>query len=253
MSTQFERVIELLDGARGLSPDERERYFDRACGDDADLRREVEAFLSAHEDAGNLMDRPLVDHGVEMLEQARVASPAPERVGRYRILRKIGEGGMSEVYLAIRDDDEFRKRVAVKIVRHDMDREDLLRRFRTERQILAGLDHPNICKVFEVGEENGQPYMAMQWIDGRTLGELLADAKGRGSSVAELPRPVAESGAGESDAAEVGAATSSSSGPANRRELEPVLALMEQVARAISGLLRQLRQLEVAQRLASQQ
>ncbi len=156
----FERALDLPEGQRAA-------FLDRECADDLDLRREVESLLAADNDAGEFMDRP-----------AAGPRPAPspgiarERVGRYRILRKLGAGGMSEVFLGVRDDDEFRKHVAIKVVRQDLDREDLLRRFRTERQILAGLDHPNIAKLLDGGTTtDGLPYFVMDYIDGLPIDE----------------------------------------------------------------------------------
>jgi serine/threonine-protein kinase len=161
---RLKRIEELFQEALDLAPGQRSAFLEESCGEDAELRREVEAFVAAHAEAGDLMDRPIVEHGIP---PGHDSSAAPEYVGPYRVLRKIGEGGMSEVYLAIRDDVEFRKRVAAKLIRHDMDSEDLLRRFRTERQILAGLDHPNIAKLLDGGStESGLPYFVMDYIDG---------------------------------------------------------------------------------------
>ena len=96
------------------------------------------------------------------------AAPAGRLIGRYRVIRELGRGGMGEVYLAARADDEYRKHVALKLIRAgDETREDLLRHFRRERQILAALDHPNIAKLLDGGTtEAGQPYFVMDYIKG---------------------------------------------------------------------------------------
>ncbi|MGE3887800.1 MAG: protein kinase [Vicinamibacterales bacterium] len=103
-------------------------------------------------------------------------SPRPEapgrdaRVGVYRIVRELGQGGMGAVYLAVRDDDAFHKRVALKILKRGMDTEAIVRRFRTERQILAGLDHPNIARLFDGGTtDDGRPYLVMEYVEGAPL------------------------------------------------------------------------------------
>src|SRR3989475_11491299 len=89
------------------------------------------------------------------------------RLGPYRVLHEIGHGGMAVVYAALRADDEYRKRVAIKIVRPGFDSEEILRRFRNERQTLATLDHPNIVKLLDGGStEQGLPYLVMEYIEG---------------------------------------------------------------------------------------
>jgi serine/threonine protein kinase len=99
------------------------------------------------------------------------------RVGSYRLVREIGQGGMGTVYLAVRDDDAFHKRVALKILKRGMDTDSIVRRFRTERQILAGLDHPNIARLLDGGTTaDGRPYLVMEFVDGAPLGEF-ADAR----------------------------------------------------------------------------
>ena len=138
-----------------------------------ELRQEIESLLTADDSAGDgFMKRPRDLSNVGALDGG--TPPSAIRVDRYRVLRKIGEGGMSEVYLAVRADDSYQKRVALKIIRHDLDREDVLRRFRTERQILAGLDHPNIAKLLDGGTtEDGLPYFVMDYIDGTADRRIL--------------------------------------------------------------------------------
>jgi serine/threonine protein kinase len=91
----------------------------------------------------------------------------PEKIGNYRIVREVGRGGMGAVYEAMRDDGEFSQRVAVKIIKRGMDSDDILRRFRNERQILAELQHPNIARLFDGGvSEHGSPFYVMEFIEG---------------------------------------------------------------------------------------
>ena len=94
------------------------------------------------------------------------------RVGTYRLVRELGQGGMGTVYLAVRDDDAFHKRVALKVLKRGMDTDAIVRRFRTERQILAGLDHPNIARLLDGGTTpDGRPYLVMEYVDGVPLVE----------------------------------------------------------------------------------
>ncbi len=95
---------------------------------------------------------------------------APDRIGGYRIVRELGRGGMGVVYLARKDDDRFQRTVAIKIVKRGMDTEDIVRRFETERQVLAAMDHPNIARLLDGGTtEDGRPYFVVEHIEGRPI------------------------------------------------------------------------------------
>ena len=99
-------------------------------------------------------------------------------IGPYRIVQHLGAGGMADVYLALRDDAQYEQRVAVKIVKRGMDTEEILRRFRNERQTLADLDHPNIAHLLDGGmTADGRPYLVMEYIDGEPL-DRYCDAGG---------------------------------------------------------------------------
>ena len=107
------------------------------------------------------------------LEPGAPGDDAGPRIGSYRLVRELGQGGMGTVYLAVRDDDAFRKRVAVKVLKRGMDTESIVRRFRTERQILAGLDHANIARLLDGGTTaDGRPYLVMEFVDGVPLVEF---------------------------------------------------------------------------------
>jgi serine/threonine-protein kinase len=163
---RFGRVSRIFEEALEIAAEKRGEFLDEACGGDADLRREVASLLAADSEAGRFMDEPVVEHGLDPSTHGPDAT-AGRRIGAYKLLRKAGEGGMSDVYLAVRADDEYQKRVALKVIRASADREDLLRRFRTERQILAGLDHPNISTLLDGGTtDEGLPYFVMEYIDG---------------------------------------------------------------------------------------
>ena len=126
--------------------------------------RQIQRLLEADVRSEGFIERA-VEAGACALADAEVATE--RRFGRYRLVREIGRGGMSSVFLAVRDDEEFHKRVAVKVVPRGMDSQDIVRRFRTERQILASLDHPNIAKLYDGGTtEDGLPYFVMEYIEG---------------------------------------------------------------------------------------
>jgi serine/threonine protein kinase/tetratricopeptide (TPR) repeat protein len=162
---QWQQVREVLDQAIALDTPERSPYLDKVCANDPDLRREVESLLSSHERAGSVF---LKAPAVDLLNRS---SDKPARVGRrvgaYQIVEEIGHGGMGEVYRAVRADGQYDKQVAIKLGRGGFDTSFILERFRNERQILAGLDHPNIARLLDGGTtEEGIPYLVMELIEG---------------------------------------------------------------------------------------
>jgi non-specific serine/threonine protein kinase/serine/threonine-protein kinase len=158
------RLKEVLQAALEEPPDSRMQFLDRVCAGEDALRREVESLLAAHEDAAGFLSRPAAETGVPMAEG--------RRIGAYRVLNEIGRGGMAVVHRAVRDDDLFRKTVALKLLSTGTGSEMLLRRFSQERQILGRLQHPNIAAVFDGGAtEEGQPYLVMELVEGRPITE----------------------------------------------------------------------------------
>src|SRR5215469_9145769 len=160
----WERVQDLFLAAADLAPEEQARFLDANCGADRDLRREVESLLAADHNPGE----DLVS-AVETAAQSLfgVTNPVGARLGAYRVIREIGRGGMGTVYLAIRDDDQYHKQVAIKLIRQGMDTADVLDRFRHERQILANLDHPYIARLIDGGTSpDGRPFFVMDYVQG---------------------------------------------------------------------------------------
>ncbi len=100
----------------------------------------------------------------------RTDEAPPERIGDYRVLRELGRGGMGMVYLAVRDDDRFHKRVAIKVIRKGMDSEDILKRFDQERQVLGAMNHPNIARLLDGGQtDDGRPFFVVEYVEGLPL------------------------------------------------------------------------------------
>ncbi len=170
---RWARAKEVFSEVADLAPAERLRAIDEACGDDAELRHEVESLLEAESGAPTFLDGSAPDLAAPSF--AAVAdeeeSEAGRRIGHYRLLRRIGVGGMGRVFLAERDDDAFTQRVAVKVMRGITSETNVLReRFHAERQILANLDHRSIAKVFDGGvTEEGLPYLVMEFVDGEPI------------------------------------------------------------------------------------
>ena len=147
-----------------LPPDQRESRIQKLCGGDADLVTEVQSLVRSHAEMGDfLADAVFAREGEELL--------TGRQVGHYQLCEPIAEGGMGTVYRAVRSSD-FEKQVAIKLVKRGMDTDFILRRFRHERQILAGLDHPNIARLLDGGAtEDGRPYLVMEYIEGEPITE----------------------------------------------------------------------------------
>ena len=154
----FYQALERDEATRGA-------FLDQQCGDDAELRREVERLLAADRAAAARLSSAVGD-AVRSLH--RVLTPG-NHLGPYEILAVLGEGGMGTVYHARRSDGVFQKDVAIKVVKRGLDSEAILRRFQRERRILARLEHPSIARVLDGGADDGLPYLVMEYVDGRML------------------------------------------------------------------------------------
>ena len=174
--TRWQQIERLLDQALDLHPDQRPAFLDLYCPGDAELRGELEALLAAEDHAPAFLEEDAVAFAAPALGEtfhalADVVVEPGQRLGAYRLRREIAHGGMSVVFLAERDDGQFQQQVAVKLLRHlGGARDERLRRFRAERQILASLHHPNIAQVLDGGvTEGGWPYLVMEYVAGVAL------------------------------------------------------------------------------------
>ena len=155
---RWTRIKSLFEEAAALAPDERGAFLDAACGADAELRQSVEAMLAQDAESDDVLD-----------SLAGSPEPPPERVGPWRLVEPIGEGGMGEVWRAERADGAYHQTAAVKLVRPGL-APDLLARFRAERQVLARLDHPAIARLLDGGTApDGRPYLALEYVDGEPI------------------------------------------------------------------------------------
>ena len=170
MAVNWATVKELLEECLDQEPSERLQFLERTC-DDPRVREEVASLLSAHEGATDFLEAEGPGQG-QFLSAFHAGALAGHRLGVYRLEEEVGRGGMGTVYRAVRDDDQFQMVVAVKIVSRGMDTDLVLRRFRTERQILASLDHSNIARILDGGSTpSGLPYFVMEYVDGLPLTE----------------------------------------------------------------------------------
>jgi eukaryotic-like serine/threonine-protein kinase len=175
---RWRRVMEVFHPAFDLPPNERDAYLAMACGDDAELRREVESLLAADENAPAILDaepgaiaQRLVDR--RLPDEAAVLTGS-HTIGPYRLVRELGRGGMGTVYLAERSD--VAKRVALKLVRDRYAAPESVERFLLERRVLARLEHPNIARLLDAGitPDGGTPWFAMEYVEGKHL-DLACD------------------------------------------------------------------------------
>jgi len=174
---QYQRIEDLFSEACDLPPTQREAFLDEHCADDALVRFEVDAMLAADaiEERQRLSSNPIPRPGAETLVVADAALRAesiPERIGRYRILRECGHGGMGVVYEA--EQESPSRRVALKVIRTGLVSPETLRRFQHETEVLGRLQHPGIAQIFEAGsstgdKQGGQPFFAMEFVDGTEL------------------------------------------------------------------------------------
>jgi serine/threonine-protein kinase len=162
----FRKVNELFDGALKLPASERSAFLKQQCGDDQALFDDVLALLDADMASQVLLDgvaASAIDVPADQLANG-------DEVGPYRIAEKLGTGGMGDVYLADRADGHFDQRVALKLIKRGMDTDEILRRFASERQILAGLQHPNIAQLLDGGTtDDGRPFYAMEYVEGEPI------------------------------------------------------------------------------------
>ncbi|HEX7797835.1 MAG TPA: protein kinase [Vicinamibacterales bacterium] len=165
---QWQAIGDIFEQVVALPTQDRAAVLNRECGNDNEVRGEVDSLLASHRAAGGFLQDRLKHALATFVETS--ADALPSRVGAYRLVRELGRGGMGTVFLAERDDDQYHARVAIKLVRPGMDVEFILARFRRERQTLARLQHPNICRLLDGHTTDaGLPYIVMEYIDGRWL------------------------------------------------------------------------------------
>ncbi len=163
---RWTRVADIYDSVVQVSPEARERVLDEACGDDEDLRLEIQSLLEARDEAGSFLYPEELCSQIRELPESEVAPGST--FGRYEILSSIGAGGMGHVYLA--RDVELKRQVALKVLplRFTLDEECILR-FRREARAASALNHPNIVTVYDVGENGRTWFIATEFIEGKTL------------------------------------------------------------------------------------
>ncbi len=175
---RWSQIKGILAAVLELEPERRGIYLDHVCAGDDALRAEVEAYLDYEPEAAEKL--PVTRWSDVQPRPEPAPGAPPERLGPYRILRELGEGGMGIVYLAVRDDGAYTQQVAVKIMRSGAGAARLTELFRRERQILASLRHPGIAALMDGGATaDGRLYYVLEYIQGRPVIDYCRALHGR--------------------------------------------------------------------------
>ncbi len=169
-SGRWGQIERLFEAALELEVEQRVAFLREACGGDEPLRREVESLLAQEQKAEDFMQAPALEVAARELARDQADSMVGRQIGSYRVGSLIGAGGMGEVYLA--QDQTLDRKVALKFLPEKMRQDEIARkRFLREAKSAAALDHPYICKIYEIGEAEKAPYIAMEYVRGTTLDE----------------------------------------------------------------------------------
>ncbi|CAN0461243.1 unnamed protein product, partial [Laminaria digitata] len=168
MNTErWSQIQAMFDSALEQDPPKRITFLKAACKDDLDLYNEVSSLLASDQQINSLIDGQALDAVTVSDKLLAETQLEGQQIGPYKLIKKLGQGGMGIVYLANRADGQFEQQVALKLIKRGMDSEMIVRRFLAERQILARLDHPHIARLLDGGmTEDGRPYFAMEYIEG---------------------------------------------------------------------------------------
>ncbi|MGH9883055.1 MAG: protein kinase domain-containing protein, partial [Pyrinomonadaceae bacterium] len=171
---RWQQVEIVLQEALDLPPEDRAAYLDEACVGDDELRREAASLINAHDQAGDFIEDPAVAKDARVLAHDLPDMNIGRVIGAYRIVERLGSGGMGVVYLA--EDTRLHRLVALKILpAYFISDETRLHRFQREARAVSALNHPNVLTIHEVGEVEGAHFIATEFIDGQTIRQLIAD------------------------------------------------------------------------------
>src|SRR5437762_4974111 len=169
---RYRRIDEIFQAALELEPRERTSYISEACSGDGALLKEVEYLLASDDQEWELIRTPAFEMVAPLLAKDQPALEAGESIGHYQVVSLLGVGGMGQVYLA--EDSKLRRKVALKLLPASYTRdESRLRRFQQEARAASALNHPNILTIHELGEVNGEQFIATEFVEGETLRDRL--------------------------------------------------------------------------------
>jgi eukaryotic-like serine/threonine-protein kinase len=187
---RWQQIDNLLQSALACASEERPAFLAQACADDEPLRREVESLLASHEHSGNLLETPLSQIAADLLVESQPPSVEGQTIGLYKVLTRLGAGGMGEVYLA--QDPRLDRKIALKLLPAYFTTEaNRIHRFEQEARAASSLNHPNILTIYEIGQADGHHFIATEFINGVTLRERLAGTPMKLSEALEIALQVA--------------------------------------------------------------
>jgi eukaryotic-like serine/threonine-protein kinase len=188
---RWQQIEKIYHSALELAENKRSAFLEKACAGDEGLRREVESLLAQEEQAGSFIEAPALAMAAQGQAQDHAHSWAGQQMGSYKILSLLGSGGMGEVYLA--RDSRLDRTVALKIlpaqVASDQDR---MRRFTREARAASALKHPNVTHIYEIGESEGVPFIAMEYVEGKTLAAKISGRPLKPAEIVEIGLQVAD-------------------------------------------------------------
>jgi serine/threonine protein kinase/TolB-like protein len=188
---RWQRLEALFHEALELKPTARSAFLDQHCGEDPELRKEVESLLDSAEKPMDFLQQPVLEAAQEMIADERREMIAPgTELGHYKIISQLGAGGMGEVYLA--EDTRLRRRVALKMIVPELVSDNRgLQRFEQEAHAASALNHPNILTIYEFGQANGLHFIASEFIDGETLRSMTLTGKLRLNATVDIAIQIA--------------------------------------------------------------
>jgi len=166
---KWQEISKIFDSALAMNAGERVAFLSQACGQNAELRHEIELLLAANDQKDSFIDSPKIGLAPQ---ETQPKLRKDEIVGSFQIIKMLGAGGMGEVYLA--HDLRLNRQVAIKVLpRNSTIDENARQRFKREAQSAAALEHPHICTIHEIGEYDGFSFIVMQYVEGETLSQKL--------------------------------------------------------------------------------
>src|SRR5262245_22903063 len=187
---RYRQLGQLFHAALELESSERAAFLDGACGDDEELRREVESLIAAHREAGNYFASPALKVAAGLIADQEAQSLAGKSISHYQVLSMLGAGGMGEVYLA--QDSRLGRKVALKLLPKKFTQDEVrVKRFDREARAVSALNHPNIITIHEIGWAQERHFIVNEYVEGQTLRQLMASGPIELNTVLDIATQVA--------------------------------------------------------------